>query len=353
MRSCGYEWPTCGPATKSGLPVAERERPTRSAFDIWRRGSGTAAPGTTGSKLPSSSDDLSGRRRGAGLVRERLATETGAAACWCARRSFHTASPAAPPSRSRSASRNSELRVSSPPPDAEDRADERGDGDHVVPRPRRDPEAGPRVVGVDPRHVRVDVGDHAAAAGALARAAARPAPRARASVAGVGVNAVAVFASWKASSPGTSSAATAARPAQQVHQQAAVLGRGPARAEHDVAARPAVHVRNVPAVAPDDDAGPRPNRPHDAAVGAEPGRLEEALQVGRADVPVLGREPVVEGELVGRRRREREAARLAGRQDVPRERGEVETRRARRADERDQADATRRRGARFIGSDPT
>ncbi len=286
IRICGYEWPTCGPATNSGRPVAERERPTSSAFDICRRADGVPAPGTSGWKLPSSSTTSPRRRAQRGAVREPPRHRDGRRGVLRVAQvvPHRVAGGAAEPVAERVEEEGAAALVAAA--DAEDRADERGDGDDVVPRPRRDPVAGARVERVDPRHVRVDVGDDAASAGALGAqerdlrreprlGLRRGRERGRRVGEREGVEA------------GDVERRDPARPAQQVHQQPAVLGGRPARAEHDVAPRSARDVRDVPAVAPDRDPGPRPHGAHDAAVGAEPRRLEEALEVGRAHVALL------------------------------------------------------------------
>ena len=191
---------------------------------------------------------------------------------------------------------------------AEDGADQRGHGDDVVCRPRGDLEARAAVVGVDPRHVGLDVARHVASVPALApqerklrrqealgRRAGDELPRAGGESERVEARDV------QRRDP--------ARPAQQRQQEAAIGGSGPACAEGDVRPRPAVHVRHAPAVADDADAGARALGADGASVRPEAGGLEQA-RGGRDSSPCRA-------GASGRRRARAGRSSSAGRRGCP------------------------------------
>ena len=132
------------------------------------------------------------------------------------------------------------------------------------------------------------------------------------------------------------------RPAGDGEQELAIACAHPADAVPDVGARAPGDVRHPVAVAQDGQAPPRRLLARRRAGGRQRLGLEELAQVGARHVAELRREGVVGPELVARVLRERDAAPLAGRQDVVRAVG----RRAGRRDERGEHHGQRRHGGR-------
>ncbi len=116
MKNSGKKYPTCGPATKSGCPVAERLAPTSSAFDIVvEAGASCGTASGTGWKLPSSTTTLPSGVAAGSSCGKLPGSETGASGSLAERRSPNTASPFAAPSFFWSAERSSERATSEPP----------------------------------------------------------------------------------------------------------------------------------------------------------------------------------------------------------------------------------------------
>ena len=115
MKNSGKKYPTCGPATKSGCPVAERLAPMSSAFDIADCAATCGTASGTGLKLPSSTVTLP-RAVAAGCSCGKLpGIETGASGSFAERRSPNTCCPFAAPSFAWSAERSIERLTSEPP----------------------------------------------------------------------------------------------------------------------------------------------------------------------------------------------------------------------------------------------
>ena len=204
------------------------------------------------------------------------------------------------------------------PARAEDRPDERRHRDHVVDRGRRLVDVVRLPVGVDAVGVRPRIGDDLPPLGAvgvdqelallgdqrLRLRARHERLQARHQAEGVDVGDVGDRG------PGGAPA--------ELDQEPAVPRRGPARSEREVLAGVAVDVRDPPLVVDDADAGP----PRLLLVGL-PDRLEvlgqeELVDVGVGDVVAKRRQAGVQGQLIGRVLRERNAAVVARRQDVVR-----------------------------------
>src|SRR5204863_3773237 len=95
--------------------------------------------------------------------------------------------------------------------------------------------------------------------------------------------------------------------AQQLDQEATILGSDPPGAELDVGAGTAVDVRDVPAVAQDPEPWAAGPLGADGALAAEPERspFEEVEEVTVRDASGERRQPVVELQLVERMRADR------------------------------------------------
>ena len=115
MKNSGKKYPTCGPATKSGCPVAERLAPTRSAFDIADGAAMRGAASGTGWKLPSSTATLPRAFAAGCSCRKVPGIETGASGSFAERRSANTCWPFAVPSFASSAESSIDRLTSEPP----------------------------------------------------------------------------------------------------------------------------------------------------------------------------------------------------------------------------------------------